>query len=179
MNSVNSFYPAPYQGVSLQALLLEENLTKHGWLSKKSGGLARLALSLLDAYERRYFVIIKGWVYYYKDASSTKPQGQFSLEGYSKRVVIAEEEYESAPWVFKIFPLKNGGRTWYFSAENETKMQSWIESFRNEIEIYNIPRKLKINEIKFEDFLFKDLITINFFYHFSNIFKIISILSKE
>ena len=42
-------------------------------------------------------------------------------------------------------------------------MQSWIESFRNEIEIYNIPRKLKINEIKFEDFLFKDLITINFF----------------
>ena len=60
MNSVNSFYPAPYQGVSLQALLLEENLTKHGWLSKKSGGLARLALSLLDAcmFESFIFMVI-------------------------------------------------------------------------------------------------------------------------
>jgi len=35
--------------------------------------------------DKRYVVLLKGWVYYYKDRNSLVPQNYFSLKGYSTR----------------------------------------------------------------------------------------------
>nr|XP_026694699.1 extensin isoform X2 [Ciona intestinalis] len=91
--------------------------------------------------DKRYFIILKGWVYYYKDDHSAAPQGYFSLEGYSNKIFPAEEERCAAlQWVFKLYPKSssNNKRTWYLAPESERSMNEWRESFRIEIDKHNI-----------------------------------------
>lgn len=142
----DSKYPESLQGLSVGDIIQEDEVQRHGFLKKKSGGVVRTGLPLLQDYQQRYFVIHKGWVYYYKDKSSSEPKGQFSLENFSTTVLKAEEESASSQFVFKIFPLNNRrknqtpSRTWYFAADNRKDMEGWIDSFRTEIDKYNRPR---------------------------------------
>ncbi|CAK8675485.1 unnamed protein product [Clavelina lepadiformis] len=131
-------YPAPMSACSSAAMLKSDpDLRKCGWMKKKSNRQKLLSSN----YEERFFIILKGWVYYYKEDSSLAPQKYFSLEGYSNRVIEAEEEKTSSLQnVFKIYPCNNDGRTYFFAIEQKKDLKDWMNSFKQEIEKYNISK---------------------------------------
>jgi len=133
-------YPMPFEGLSC-SLMLDEGVFKHGFMWKKSGNAAKQRIPLMKEYEKRYVILHKGWVYYFKDKSSTKPQKKFSLENFSKRVVLAEEEGSKIKNVFKIFSSTSKakeGRTYYFATDSIEEMNEWMECFKCEIDKYNV-----------------------------------------
>ncbi|XP_039259020.2 uncharacterized protein LOC120335558 [Styela clava] len=129
-------YPPAFEDVPAIQIYRGKEVRKYGVVKKKSGG--RKIPLIQSKYETRFVIISRGWVYYYKDKSSDKPQGKFSLQGFSNTVINAEEEQSSMPFVFKIYSKKANERTWFFSTENTSDMHEWMEAFRLEIEQYNV-----------------------------------------
>ncbi|XP_008117118.2 pleckstrin homology domain-containing family A member 4 isoform X1 [Anolis carolinensis] len=89
-----------------------------GWLYKQDS-------SGLKLWKRRWFVLSNYCLFYYRDSREEKVLGSIPLPSYEIRTAFSKEK-KNRRFVFKA--EHSGMRTYYFSAETQLDMNSWIKA---------------------------------------------------
>ncbi|KAK3751365.1 hypothetical protein QZH41_009309 [Actinostola sp. cb2023] len=103
-------HPEPYLSIPAQ-VLVQDNCRVHCGMVRKENKLKK--------WQDRYLVLHKGCLYYYKDSTNKKAQGQFSLSGY--RLSTAPEKMKF-DWTFKLTHIQPEKRAYFFAAHSEKEL---------------------------------------------------------
>ncbi|XP_019631975.1 PREDICTED: SH3 domain-binding protein 2-like [Branchiostoma belcheri] len=124
----------PHITISAQELLSDGKAIFYGWLRKKGNDVLSQRFMI---WKHRYVILKDGCVYYFKNETSEKPCGAFSLSNYTKIMRAVDVETTELPWPFLLVGRFPQMRTWYFSASNEQDMQHWMLNMKNEMDAVN------------------------------------------
>eukprot|EP00027_Filamoeba_sp_ATCC50430_P012341 CAMPEP_0168563464 /NCGR_PEP_ID=MMETSP0413-20121227/12691_1 /TAXON_ID=136452 /ORGANISM="Filamoeba nolandi, Strain NC-AS-23-1" /LENGTH=770 /DNA_ID=CAMNT_0008595001 /DNA_START=99 /DNA_END=2411 /DNA_ORIENTATION=- len=108
--------------------LLKEALYS-GYLEKRSGGTLR------DPYQKRFFVIARNMLWWFKTEQSAAPQGQVILQEYT--VIVPDTDSKTTEFEeeeFLIKPRKDSSlaRTFFFKCDTVKQKQDWVDMLRQE-----------------------------------------------
>lgn len=87
-------------------------IVKEGYLEKQG--------ALVKNWKRRYFVLKKGTLYYFKEKEAKTPRGIINL---INALVLP---YDSSN--FHTFCIKTGSRTWIIASKDEPEKSSWMQA---------------------------------------------------
>ncbi|XP_035672774.1 SH3 domain-binding protein 2-like [Branchiostoma floridae] len=124
----------PHITIGAQELLSDGKAVFYGWLRKK--GNDAISQKFMR-WKHRYVILKDGCVYYFKNETSEKPCGAFSLSSYTKIMRAEDVKTAELPWPFKLISKYGQMRTWYFSASNEQDMQHWMLNLQKEMDAVN------------------------------------------
>ncbi|CAH1258670.1 SH3BP2 [Branchiostoma lanceolatum] len=124
----------PHITISAQELLSDGKETFYGWLRKK--GNDAISQKFMR-WKHRYVILKDGCVYYFKNETSEKPCGAFSLSSYTKIMRADDVKTAELPWPFKLISKFGQMRTWFFSASSEQDMQHWMLNLQKEMDAVN------------------------------------------
>lgn len=88
---------------------------KEGYLEKQG--------ALVKNWKRRYFILKKGSLYYYKEKEAKTPRGLINLIN----AQVTSNESSNMNYVHT-FCILTGNRTWIIAAKDEAEKQSWIQA---------------------------------------------------
>eukprot|EP00117_Sycon_ciliatum_P028610 scpid12156/ scgid5323/ SH3 domain-binding protein 2 len=117
----------PMMGIAVRDLM-SDGCSHSGWVRKLGGNVHN--------WKRRYMVLKKGCMYYYKDDHASIPKGQFSLNDYR----IERTQVPKYPWCFKLVHSHPKKRTYVVSPSSEMELQGWMEKVQNDIDVFCMGR---------------------------------------
>lgn len=96
------------------------NVDKEGYLVKEGG--------IIKSWQKRWFVLKDGTLYYFKTHESQDPRGYIPLSGCKVKPAV---NYTSRQFCFSISHPKN--RTYYLCAKDQEELEDWVATLVEKI----------------------------------------------
>ncbi|KAK2952377.1 putative PH domain containing protein [Blattamonas nauphoetae] len=95
-----------------------------GWLTKEAGSGGK--------WRKRWFILRPKDLTYYKDKTSTEPQGSIQIKG--ARVIQHPLQTTDKPYLFYLETTDDKSRTFHLEARNASEYQIWINRLEDAIQ---------------------------------------------
>ncbi|XP_064630841.1 SH3 domain-binding protein 2-like isoform X2 [Lineus longissimus] len=131
--------PTPQKNVASQQLLADGETSYHAYITKlkhdAKGVAARFqsVKNLLTPVRPVLVILNRGCLYCFKDDTSKKPSGSYTLFGYNRVIRAKELQTDKRPWVFQMEHASPAMETLAFSTPTQKDMEKWMIAIKQEM----------------------------------------------